>query len=358
MALPKDNLSAVLYGINDIRLEQRPIPVPKDNQVLLAMDVIGICGSDVHYLVHGQCGPFILKDPMVIGHEAAGTVVKCGKAVKNLKPGDRVAIEPGICCRQCSFCREGNYHLCKDLTFCATPPDDGNLARYYVHDADFCFKLPDNMDLEEGALMEPLSVGVHACKRGNVRIGSVCLVLGAGPIGLVTLLSAKAMGASKVIITDIVQHRLDLAKKLGADYTLLIQKGWTDVDIVEKVKELLGEEPTQSFDCTGQEQCVRVAVSATKSAGTAVLVGMGKTEMTLPLAGALVREVDIRGVFRYNNDYPTSIEMVKTGKVNVKPLITHHFTLEQTVQAFETAKTGAGNPVKILIHANPNWKPS
>ncbi|XP_019877682.2 sorbitol dehydrogenase-like [Aethina tumida] len=357
MALPKDNLSAVIYGINDLRLEQRPIPVPKDNQVLLAMDVIGICGSDVHYLVHGKCGPYVMKGPMVIGHEASGTVVKCGKAVKNLKPGDKVAIEPGIGCRQCRLCKEGNYHLCNDLTFCATPPDDGNLSRYYVHDADFCFKLPDNMDLEEGALMEPLTVGVHACKRGNVKFGSVCLVMGAGPIGLVTLLCAKAMGASKVLIADIVQHRLDLAKKLGADYTLLIQKGWNDVDIEKKVKQLLGEEPTSSFDCTGQEQCVRVAISATRAAGTAVLVGMGKTEMKLPLAGALVREVDIRGVIRYNNDYPTAIEMVKTGKVNVKPLITHHFTIEDSVKAFETAKTGAGNAVKILIHANPNWKP-
>ncbi|CAH0558781.1 unnamed protein product [Brassicogethes aeneus] len=356
--MAKDNLTAVLYGINDIRLEQRPIPVPKENQVLLAMDVVGICGSDVHYLVNGRIGPFVVEKPMVIGHEAAGTVVQCGKAVKHLKVGDKVAIEPGISCRMCSYCKSGSYHLCPTLTFCATPPDDGNLARYYVHDADFCHKLPSNMNLEEGALMEPLSVGVHACKRANVQIGSVCLVLGAGPIGLVTLLSAKGMGASKVIITDIVQHRLDLAKQLGADQTILIEKGMTDDQIVAKVKQLLGEEPTISFDCTGQEQCVRVAICATKSGGVVVLIGMGKFEMTIPLAGALIREVDIRGVFRYCNDYPTAIEMVKTGRVNVKPLVTHHFKIEETEAAFEMAKSGKGNPVKILIHANPNWTPS
>lgn len=353
---PTDNLSVVLHGINDLRLEQRPIPVPKEDEVLLQMEVVGICGSDVHYYVSGRCGPFVVEKPMVIGHEASGTVIQCGKKVKNLKPGDKVAIEPQVPCRTCLFCKNGNYHLCADLFFCATPPDDGNLSRYYVHAADFCHKLPENMNLEEGALMEPLSVGVHACKRGNVRVGDICLVLGAGPIGLVTMLSAKAMGASKVIITDLVDHRLQKAKSLGADHTLLIQKNMTEGDIVKKIKEILGEEPTVSFDCTGIEQCVRVALTVTRTCGCVVLVGLGKTEMNLPLSGALTREVDIRGVFRYNNDYPTAIEMVKTGRVNVKPLITHHFTLEQSIEAFKAAKNGTDNPIKILIHANANWK--
>ncbi|XP_072394653.1 sorbitol dehydrogenase-like [Diabrotica undecimpunctata] len=358
MAPAKDNLSAVLYGINDLRLEQRPIPVPKDNQVLLQMEVVGICGSDVHYLVSGRCGPFVVKDPMVIGHEASGTVVQVGKNVKNLKPGDRVAIEPGVPCRTCHHCKTGAYHLCPDIFFCATPPDDGNLSRYYVHDADFCWKLPDNMDLEEGALMEPLSVGVHACKRAEIKVGDVCLITGAGPIGLVTLLSAKAMGASKVVITDILDVKLEMAKQLGADYTIKIEKGMSEEDIVKKVIQLLGQEPNKSFDCTGVEQCVRVCVSATGTNGCVVLVGLGKIEMTLPLTNALIKEVDVRGTFRYVNDYPTSIELVRSGRVNVKPLVTHHYKLEDSVKAFNTAKTQEGNPVKILIHANPNWKPS
>jgi len=358
MAPTKDNLSAVLYGINDLRLEQRPIPVPKDNQVLLQMEVVGICGSDVHYLVSGRCGPFVVEKPMVIGHEASGTVVQVGKKVKNLKVGDRVAIEPQVPCRECHYCKTGKYHLCKDLFFCATPPDDGNLSRYYVHDADFCWKLPDNMNLEEGALMEPLSVGVHACKRANIKIGDVCLITGAGPIGLVTLLSAKAMGASKIVITDMIDVKLEMAKKLGADHALKIEKNMTEEQIVKKVHELLGEEPNVSFDCTGVESCVRVCVSSTGLAGVVVLVGLGKIEMTLPLTNALIKEVDVRGVFRYVNDYPTSIEMVSSGRVNVKPLITHHYTLEQSLDAFNTAKTQEGNPIKVLIHANPNWKRS
>ncbi|KAJ8919061.1 hypothetical protein NQ315_016968 [Exocentrus adspersus] len=345
---PKDNLSAVLYGINDMRLEQRPIPVPKDNQVLLQMEVVGICGSDVHYLAHGQCGPFILKDPMVIGHEASGTVIQVGKNVKNLKPGDQVAIEPQVPCRTCWYCKTGDYHLCPDIFFCATPPDDGNLSRFYVHEADFCHKLPSNMDLEDGALMEPLSVGVHACKRGNIHIGDVVLILGAGPIGLVTLLSAKAHGASRIIVTDVVDIKLQVAKQLGADFVIKTL-GMNEQQIVNKVIELLGEEPTVSIDCTGVEQCVRVALLATRTAGKVVLVGLGKTEMTLPLSGSLVREVDIKGIFRYNNDYPTAIEMVRSGKISVKPLITHHYRLEDTLKAFHTAKTGEGNPIKCDI---------
>jgi L-iditol 2-dehydrogenase len=354
---PNDNLTAVLHGINDMRLEQRPIPVPKANQVLLRMEVVGICGSDVHYLVSGRIGPFVVKGPMVIGHEASGTVLEVGKDVKNLKPGDRVAIEPGITCRLCPDCKNGNYHLCRDMIFCATPPVDGNLTRYYVHDADFCHKLPDNMDLEEGALMEPLSVGVHACKRAGVRVGSVVLVLGAGPIGLVSMLTAKAMGASKVIITDLVDHRLKKARELGADFTLRIDKSMTEDDIIKTIKTQLGQDPTVTLECTGAEQCVRVALQVTRSGGVVILVGLGKFEMTVPLAGALVREVNIRGVFRYNNDYPIAIELVKTGKVNVKPLVTHHYTIEDTLKAFNTAKTGEGNPIKVLIHANPDWKP-
>lgn len=322
------------------------------------MEVVGICGSDVHYLVNGRIGDFIVNKPMIIGHEASGTVVKVGRNVKNLKPGDQVAIEPGVPCRVCTFCKSGDYHLCADIFFCATPPDDGNLSRYYVHAADFCHKLPSNMDLEDGALMEPLSVGVHACKRGYVTVGDVVLVLGAGPIGLVTLLAAKAMGASKIIVTDILDVKLQKAKELGAHHTIKIEKGQDEDFIVNKIQELLGERPNKSFDASGAEFSVRVALKVTRSKGIVVLIGMGKMEQTLPLASAIIREVDIRGVFRYANDYPTAIDMVSTGKISVKPLITHHYKIEDTQKAFDTAKNQTGNPIKILIHANPEWKPS
>ena len=313
--MAKDNLTAILYGINDIRLEQTPIEEPNQDEVLLQMGCVGICGSDVHYLVSGGIGDFVVRKPMIMGHEAAGVVVKLGKNVKHLKVGDRVAIEPGVSCRMCTFCKGGRYNLCKDMVFCATPPVHGNLRRFYKHAADFCFKLPDHVTLAEGALLEPLSVGVHACKRANISIGSKVLILGAGPIGLVTLLVAKAMGASKIVITDLAQNRLNMAKKLGADATLLIKPEYAEADVVAKVHQLFGgEEPDRTIDASGAQSSIRLAILATKSGGVAVLVGMGAAEVQIPLINALVREVDIRGVFRYANDYSDALDLLANQK--------------------------------------------
>ncbi|XP_077296199.1 sorbitol dehydrogenase-like [Arctopsyche grandis] len=350
MAL-QDNLTAILYKTGDLRLEQRDVPQIKDDEVLLQMDSVGICGSDVHYWTTGRCGNFIVKEPMVIGHEASGIVAKLGAKVKNLKVGDRVAIEPGVPCRFCDFCKNGQYNLCPDMAFCATPPYHGNLTRYYAHAADFCYKLPEHMSMEEGALLEPLSVGVHGCRRAGVTAGSSVLILGAGPIGLVTLLTAKAMGATNVLITDLLQSRLDLAKSLGADHTILIKKEDKEEDVVKNIHQTMGAEPEKALDCSGVESTTRLAVLATRSGGVAVMIGMGSSEVKIPLQHALAREVDIRGIFRYCNDYPLALAMVASGQINIKPLVTHHFTIEETVKAFETARAGLG--VKVMIHVQP-----
>ncbi|XP_076767191.1 sorbitol dehydrogenase [Xylocopa sonorina] len=350
--MAKDNLTAILYGINDIRLEQTPIEEPNDDEVLMQMGCVGICGSDVHYLVNGRIGDFVVRKPMIMGHEASGVVVKLGKNVKHLKIGDRVAIEPGVSCRMCTFCKEGRYNLCKDVIFCATPPVHGNMRRFYKHAADFCFKLPDHVSLAEGALLEPLSVGVHACKRANIGIGSKVLILGAGPIGLVSLLVAKAMGAPKVVITDLVQSRLDIAKKLGADETFLVTKEVGEEETVRKIHELFGEEPDKTIDASGAQSSIRLAILATKSGGVAVLVGMGAPEVQVPLINALIREVDIRGVFRYANDYADALDLVASRKIDVKPLITHNFKLEEVVEAFNVSKSAQGNVIKVMIHCN------
>ncbi|EDW84169.1 uncharacterized protein Dwil_GK13991 [Drosophila willistoni] len=348
-----DNLTAVLHGIEDLRLEQRPIPEIADDEVLLAMDSVGICGSDVHYLAHGRIGHFILTKPMIIGHEAAGVVAKLGKKVTNLKVGDRVAIEPGVPCRYCDHCKQGKYNLCADMVFCATPPYDGNLTRYYKHAADFCFKLPDHVSMEEGALLEPLSVGVHACRRGGVGLGSKVLILGAGPIGLVTLLAAQSMGASEILITDLVQSRLDVAKELGATHTLLLSVDQSAEDVSKKVHEIMTEEPNISIDCCGAESSARLAIFATRSGGVVVIVGMGAPEIKLPLINALAREVDIRGIFRYCNDYSAALALVASGKVNVKRLVTQHFDITETDKAFETSRRGLGGAIKVMIHVQP-----
>ncbi|KAF3420375.1 hypothetical protein E2986_01173, partial [Frieseomelitta varia] len=313
------------FNFNSLWLqEQTPIEEPDQNEVLLQMACVGICGSDVHYLVNGRIGDFVVRKPMIIGHESSGVVVKLGKNVKNLK----------------------------DMIFCATPPVHGNLRRFYKHAADFCFKLPDNVTLAEGALLEPLSVGVHACKRANIGISSKVLILGAGPIGLLSLLVAKAMGASRVVITDLSQSRLDLAKKLGADETLLVKKEDTESHILKRIIELVGEEPDKTIDACGAQSMIRLAILATRSGGVAVLVGMGASEVQIPLMNALVREVDIRGVFRYANDYADALNLLATEKIDVKPLITHNYKLEDTVQAFETSKSGQADVVKVMIHCN------
>ncbi|KAH0948256.1 hypothetical protein HN011_008820 [Eciton burchellii] len=350
--MAQNNLTAVLYGINDLRLENTNIEEPGDDEVLLKMGCVGICGSDIHYLVHGRIGDFIVEKPMIIGHESSGTIIKLGKNVKNLKVGDRVAIEPGVPCRICNFCKEGRYNLCKKMVFCATPPVHGSLRRFYKHAADFCFKLPNHVSLEEGALLEPLSVGVHACKRAGIGIDSKVLILGAGPIGLVTLLVAKAMGANKIVITDIAENRLNVAKKLGADATYLVQKDRAEKDVVADIHKIFEGEPNRTIDASGAQASVRLAIFVTKSGGMVVLIGNIAPEVQIPLINALVREVDIRGVFRYANDYNDALELVASGKVDVKPLITHNYKIEETKQAFETSRTGADGAIKVMIHCN------
>lgn len=303
------------------------------------MDSVGICGSDVHYLVHGRIADFIVTKPMIIGHEASGVVHKVGATVKHLKVGDRVAIEPGVPCRYCDQCRNGKYNLCPDMAFCATPPFDGNLTKFYAHAADFCFKLPDHVSMEEGALMEPLSVGIHACKRAGVTLGTKVLILGAGPIGLSALIAARSMGADNITITDLVEDRLALAKTVfGATNTVVVRKDATENDLISEIHRKMSGAPDVTIDCSGAQATNRLALLATNAGGCVVLVGCGPIEVTVPLMNACVREVDIRGVFRYVNDYPAALALVSSGKYNVKKLITHHFDITETSKAFETSR--------------------
>lgn len=239
------------------------------------------------------------------------------------------------------------------MVFCATPPYDGNLTKFYAHSADFCFKLPDHVTMEEGALLEPLSVGVHACRRAGIGLGSEVLILGAGPIGLVTLLTAQSMGASKICITDLVQDRLNVAKKLGATHTLLIDLKTAELENIKLIHQLLGSAPDKTIDCSGAESTARLAILATRSGGTAVMVGMGAPEAKLPLVDGLVREVDIRGVFRYCNDYSAALALVASGRINVKSLITHHYDITETADAFKTSRYGIDNAIKVMIHCTP-----
>lgn len=209
-----NNKAIFMHGTNDMVWKDIPVPKVMDDEVLVKVDTVGICGSDVHYYQHGRIGDFVVEGDFILGHECAGEVVEVGSKVKNLVAGDRVALEPGKTCGKCELCKVGKYNLCPEVEFFATPPYHGVLSNYVVHPENMCFKLPENVSNMEGALVEPLAVGLHATEQGGVKLGDTVVIYGSGCIGLVTLLASKARGASKVIVVDILENRLKTAKSL------------------------------------------------------------------------------------------------------------------------------------------------
>lgn len=348
--MKQENLSAVLHAAKDLRMEHHPIPSVGSEDVLLAMRSVGICGSDIKYWAYGKCGRFSLDGPMVIGHEASGQVLALGSNVKHLKIGDRVAVEPGVPCRKCRVCKHGRYNLCADVQFCATPPVHGNLCRYYVHPADFCFKLPDNVTDEEGALMEPLAVAVYSCERGGVTTGSRVLICGAGPIGLLTMMTARAMGAQEFVVTDIDDHRLAIAKQYGADHAVNVSDCGSALEVAQRVQDVMGDAPDLSFECSGSDISLAACIHATGPGGSIVMVGRGSLEVTLPLVLAGAKELDIKGIFRYANAYPKALSMLSNGTIDVKSLVTHRFSLQEVEQAFLTASDREAKSIKVMIN--------
>ncbi|KAK8537102.1 hypothetical protein V6N12_043278 [Hibiscus sabdariffa] len=348
----EENMAAWLVGINTLKIQPFKLPPLGPHDVKVRMKAVGICGSDVHFLKTLRLADFVVKEPMVIGHECAGIIEEVGSEVKNLVPGDRVALEPGISCWRCNLCKEGRYNLCDEMKFFATPPVHGSLARQVVHPAYLCFKLPDNLSLEEGAMCEPLSVAVHACRRADIGPETNVLIMGAGPIGLVTILAARAFGAPRIVIVDVDEHRLSVAKDLGADGVVKVSTNMQDIpEEVEKICKVMGAAVHVSFDCAGFNKTMSTALTATRAGGRVCLVGLGHNEMTVPLTPAAAREVDIIGIFRYKNTWPLCIELLRSGKIDVKPLITHRFgfSQEEVEEAFETSARG-GNAIKVMFN--------
>uniref|UniRef100_A0A2N9FVL1 Enoyl reductase (ER) domain-containing protein n=1 Tax=Fagus sylvatica TaxID=28930 RepID=A0A2N9FVL1_FAGSY len=348
----EENMAAWLVGIKTLKIEPYHLPPLGPHDVKVQVKALGICGSDVHHFKNMRCANFIVKKPMVIGHECAGIIEEVGSQVKNLAVGDRVALEPGISCRQCNLCKDGRYNLCPEMKFFGSPPTNGSLANKVVHPAYLCFKLPDNVSLEEGAMCEPLSVGVHACRRASISPETNVLILGAGPIGLVVLLAARAFGAPRIVIVDVDDCRLSIAKNLGADETIQVSTNIQDVgEEVVKIQSAMGSGIDVSFDCVGFDKTMSTALNATRPGGKVCLIGLARSETTVPLTPAAVREVDVIGIFRYRNTWPLCIEFLKTGKIDVKPLITHRFGFSQqeVEDAFETSARG-GSALKVMFN--------
>ncbi|KAF9771624.1 hypothetical protein IL306_010734, partial [Fusarium sp. DS 682] len=313
----------------------------------------------VHYWQRGRIGNYVLTGPMVLGHESSGVIAEVGPLVKHLKPGDRVAMEPGVPCRRCDLCKGGSYHLCTEMIFAATPPWDGTLAKYYVNASDFCFKVPDSMDLEEAAMVEPVSVACAIAKTADLRAQQTVVVMGCGPIGILCQAVSKQFGAKKVIGIDVVQARLDLAQSYGADATFMPPRAEAGVDpmvhaetVATALKEKfgLGLGADVILECSGAEACVQLGVYAARPGGTIVQAGMGKEVVQFPITTVCTQGLTLKGSIRYlNGCYPAAIDLISTGKIDVKKLITNRFKFEQAEEAFELVRQGRQDVFKVMI---------
>lgn len=339
--------AAVLHKPGDIRIEDLEKPKPGPEDVLIRVRAVGICGSDIHYYRTGRIGDYVVKKPLILGHESAGEIAEVGENVEGFESGDRVIIEPGVGCRKCWYCKIGRYNLCRDEKFMATPPVDGTFAEYVAWPSDFVLHLPDHLSFEEGALIEPTTVAVNAVHKGEIRGGDIVAVLGSGPIGLVTLQVAKASGATTVYATDVEDYRLKLARKLGADEIIDVSRE----DSVARIMELTGGEGVDvTFEASGAVPAAQDAIKITKRAGRVVLVGMFSEEkFPLNVLDILLKELTVRGILRYACQYEIALKLVSSGKVDVKPLITHEFPLEQVEKAIKMVEERSENVVKAII---------
>ena len=341
--------AAFMRGTDHMEIREIPVPEVGEKEVLVRLEYVGICGSDIHYYHTGKCGTYEvdLTEDFMLGHECSGTVIRTGPAVERLKTGDKVALEPGITCGKCEFCKSGHYNLCPDVKFLATPPVQGCYEEYIAFPEDMCFKLPESMDAMEGALIEPLSVGFYAAEQGEVQVGDTVVILGGGCIGLVTMLACKAHGAGQIIVADLVDARLEKAKELGADF--VINSGKTD--IMKEIREITGGRMCDKvFETAGSPVTIAQTPFLVRRGGRIVLVGIAsQEEISFNFAQIMDKEAEIKSVFRYRNIYPKAIAAVAGGVVDVKKIVTHQYDLEHIQEAFDEAVHNKTDLVKAVI---------
>jgi L-iditol 2-dehydrogenase len=320
--------AAVLAEPGRIEMEERPVPRPEPGDVLIRVSSVGVCGSDTHYYRHGRVGSFVVDAPLVLGHEAAGTIVDVGESVDRSRIGQRVSIEPQRPDPDSEETRRGHYNLCPHMRFFATPPVDGALCDYVTIGAAFAHPVPDSMSDDAAALCEPLSVGIAAIRKAGITGGSRVLIAGAGPIGVVLVQLARAYGATDIVVSDPDESRRDQARAFAA------------TTVLDPTVERIGELGVDAFiDASGAPPAVVDGIRAVRPAGTVVLVGSGAESMELPTQLIQNRELVLTGVFRYANTWPTAIALVESGRVDLDAMVTAHFPLEKAAEALDSDRT-------------------
>ena len=331
-------------SLRDVPIERDEVLGPQD--VRIKIHTVGICGSDVHYYTHGRIADFVVRAPMILGHEASGTVIETGDLVTTLKVGDRVCMEPGIPDPNSRATRLGLYNIDPAVRFWATPPVHGILRPTVVHPAAFTFKLPDNVSFAQAAMVEPLAVGVHAATKAQIKPGDVAMVSGAGPIGLVTALAALAAGCARVFITDFDDTKLALAGSLSSAITVLNAKADPLAQIL-KATENWGVEVV--FECSGSSRAASGVFDVLAPGGRVVFVGIPSEPFPYDLGTGMVREARVEHIFRYAHVFPRCVGLLSSGAIDLKPLITRSFSFDDSIAAFKIAATAPKGQVKMQI---------
>jgi L-iditol 2-dehydrogenase len=343
-------MAAFLEGPRRVVLKEVPVPEPTSEQILVRVRSVGVCGSDVHYYQHGRMGPFAPTAPLVLGHESAGEVVACGALVRDLSPGDRVALEPGIPCGACEQCKRGRYNLCPSVYFMGSAPNQhGAFREYLTWDPRMAYRLPDTVSYDEGALLEPLAAASYAVRLGGVAPGQIAAIFGCGPIGLLIARMAIIAGATQVFMCDVDAARLQKAGAYGA--TLAVDS--RSADFIKEIRAATGGSGSDVvFEAAGAPVSHQRSLEAAVRGGTVVFVGwLAQGELGLDLHAIGTRELTVRGMFRYRNVYPEAIRLVSARRVDLEGLITGSYPLERIVDALEEALARRAGTVKIMIHA-------
>lgn len=342
--------AAVLDKPFSIAIKDCHVPELKRDEALIKVYCIGICGSDVHYYEHGKIGRYEVKEPIILGHELAGEVIKVGEDVRDVAVGDRVAVEPGITCGKCHYCKSGRYNLCPEVVFMATPPVDGAWAEYVSVRSDFLYKLPEKMSFEEGALLEPLSVGFHAMNRGKVGPADRVFITGLGPIGLLAIQSARMFGVIEIYASDVVPLRRELALKMGV--TNVVDP--MSEDVQAKLSEFTsGQGIDVIIETSGNQKVISNTLTYLNRGGRLVLVGLPTTsDIPINIPHLIDSEMDVYGVFRYANTYQAAIQVLSRSNLNIESIITHKFALHDIKEAVEVARTEKDKSIKVMIYPN------